>query len=124
MILATKAPDGLSLHNVLAGTVAATYPVASASSSFIYGYNPAIDPALIAPENPVTEFLKRDESLHRVLAVDNTFMSPYYQRPIEHGADISLYSLTKYVGGHSDLIAGAVLGPWLLRDRAQDEWKQ
>jgi methionine-gamma-lyase len=33
-----------------------------------------------------------------------------FQRPIEHGADISLYSLTKYVGGHSDLIAGAALG--------------
>ena len=33
-----------------------------------------------------------------------------FQRPIEHGADLSLYSLTKYVGGHSDLIAGAALG--------------
>jgi methionine-gamma-lyase len=33
-----------------------------------------------------------------------------FQRPIEHGADISLYSLTKYIGGHSDLIAGAALG--------------
>ena len=33
-----------------------------------------------------------------------------FLRPIEHGADISLYSLTKYIGGHSDLIAGAALG--------------
>jgi methionine-gamma-lyase len=41
---------------------------------------------------------------------DNTLLGPVFQRPIEHGADISLYSLTKYVGGHSDLIAGAVLG--------------
>jgi len=48
---------------------------------------------------------------HRpVVACDNTLLGPVYQRPIEHGADISLYSLTKYVGGHSDLIAGAALG--------------
>ena len=48
---------------------------------------------------------------HRpVIACDNTLLGPVFQRPIEHGADISLYSLTKYVGGHSDLIAGAALG--------------
>ncbi|MBX5136536.1 cystathionine gamma-synthase family protein [Rhizobium lentis] len=45
-----------------------------------------------------------------VVVCDNTLLGPVFQRPIEHGADISLYSLTKYVGGHSDLIAGAVLG--------------
>jgi len=45
-----------------------------------------------------------------VVACDNTLLGPVFQRPIEHGADISLYSLTKYVGGHSDLIAGAALG--------------
>jgi methionine-gamma-lyase len=45
-----------------------------------------------------------------ILAVDNTFLGPLWQRPLEHGADLVLYSLTKYVGGHSDLIAGAVLG--------------
>jgi methionine-gamma-lyase len=45
-----------------------------------------------------------------IVACDNTLLGPVFQRPIEHGADLSLYSLTKYVGGHSDLIAGAVLG--------------
>jgi len=45
-----------------------------------------------------------------LVACDNTLLGPVFQRPIEHGADISLYSLTKYVGGHSDLIAGAALG--------------
>ncbi|RUM22234.1 cystathionine gamma-synthase family protein [Rhizobium vallis] len=45
-----------------------------------------------------------------IVVCDNTLLGPVFQRPIEHGADISLYSLTKYVGGHSDLIAGAVLG--------------
>ncbi len=48
---------------------------------------------------------------HRpIIMCDNTLLGPVFQRPIEHGADISLYSLTKYVGGHSDLIAGAALG--------------
>ncbi len=43
-------------------------------------------------------------------AVDNTYMGPLWQHPLEHGADLVLYSATKYIGGHSDLIAGAVLG--------------
>jgi len=48
---------------------------------------------------------------HRPLvACDNTLLGPVFQHPIEQGADISLYSLTKYVGGHSDLVAGAALG--------------
>jgi len=45
-----------------------------------------------------------------ILAVDNTFLGPVFQHPLKHGADLVIYSLTKYVGGHSDLIAGAVLG--------------
>jgi methionine-gamma-lyase len=45
-----------------------------------------------------------------LVAVDNTFLGPLWQHPLEHGADLVLYSLTKFVGGHSDLIAGAVLG--------------
>jgi len=45
-----------------------------------------------------------------IVACDNTLLGPLYQRPIEHGADLSLYSLTKYVGGHSDLVAGAAMG--------------
>ncbi|MGE0424649.1 MAG: cystathionine gamma-synthase family protein [Reyranellaceae bacterium] len=48
---------------------------------------------------------------HRpVLVCDNTLLGPVFQRPLDHGADVSVYSLTKYVGGHSDLIAGAALG--------------
>ena len=49
-----------------------------------------------------------------VLAVDNTFASPFLQRPIEHGADLVVHSTTKYLGGHSDVIGGAVAGPRTL----------
>lgn len=44
------------------------------------------------------------------VAVDNTYMGPIWQHPLKHGADLVLYSATKYIGGHSDVIAGACLG--------------
>lgn len=44
-----------------------------------------------------------------LVIVDNTFLTPYYQRPLELGADIVLYSLSKYMNGHSDIIMGAVV---------------
>jgi cystathionine gamma-lyase len=43
------------------------------------------------------------------LSVDNTFASPYFQRPLTHGADVVVHSTTKYISGHSDVIGGAVL---------------
>src|SRR3546814_26662 len=42
--------------------------------------------------------------------IDNTFLGPLWQKPLKHGADLVVYSLTKYAGGHSDLVAGGVLG--------------
>jgi len=44
------------------------------------------------------------------VAVDNTFLGPVFQRPLNLGVDLVMYSLTKYVGGHSDLVAGGVIG--------------
>lgn len=44
-----------------------------------------------------------------LLAVDNTFASPMLQRPLEHGADIVMHSVTKYLGGHSDVVMGALI---------------
>ena len=44
-----------------------------------------------------------------ILAVDNTFMTPYWQRPLELGADVVAHSLTKYLNGHSDVIGGALI---------------
>jgi len=51
------------------------------------------------------------------LAVDNTFMTPYFQRPLDLGADLVVHSTTKYLNGHSDVVGGAVVG----RDRALRE---
>ena len=50
------------------------------------------------------------QGVRPVLVCDNTLLGPVFQHPLAHGADVSVYSLTKYVGGHSDLIAGATMG--------------
>jgi len=67
------------------------------------------------PSNPmlkVIDIARAAEVAHMsraLLAVDNTFMSPYFQRPIALGADIVMHSTTKYINGHSDLIGGVVI---------------
>ena len=54
-----------------------------------------------------------------VTAVDNTFLGPLWQHPLDHGADLVLYSATKYIGGHSDVIAGVCLGSKVLLDQVR-----
>lgn len=54
-----------------------------------------------------------------ILSVDNTYMGPIWQHPLKHGADLVLYSATKYIGGHSDVIAGACLGSKTLMARVK-----
>ena len=54
-----------------------------------------------------------------ILSVDNTYMGPLWQHPLAHGADLVLYSATKYIGGHSDVIAGACLGSKELMARVK-----
>jgi len=51
--------------------------------------------------------------------VDNTFATPALFRPLEHGATVVMHSVTKYLGGHSDLVAGVVVGPGVLMDAAR-----
>lgn len=62
--------------------------------------------AVNAERRALEKKLKRDI----VLAVDNTLLGPVFQKPVKIGADLSVYSATKFIGGHSDLIAGAVVG--------------
>lgn len=59
----------------------------------------------IADIHSISEFARKKSIL---TAVDNTFASPYLQRPLDLGADIVLHSTTKYLGGHSDTIGGAI----------------
>lgn len=64
--------------------------------------------------NAVVEFAKK----HKLVSlIDNTFTSPVNYRPIEHGFDISLHSCTKYLNGHTDIVAGAAIGSTDLIER-------
>ena len=70
--------------------------------------NTLVDVALV---RAVAEEIALKQDGHRpVVLCDNTLLGPVFQTPLKQGADVSIYSLTKYVGGHSDLIAGAALG--------------
>lgn len=58
----------------------------------------------------VIDAVGRKQGHRPPIAVDNTLMGPLYQKPLRLGADLAIYSLTKYAGGHSDLVAGGVSG--------------
>jgi len=68
-----------------------------------------------SPTNPllsisdISELAKIAHAANALLVVDNTFASPYLQRPLELGADAVVHSTTKYLGGHSDVIGGAII---------------
>lgn len=79
---------------------------------------------LETPTNPllklvdITELARRAHTRGLVVAVDNTFASPYLQKPLALGADLVVHSTTKYIGGHSDVVGGAVVTTdQALRDR-------
>tara|TARA_B100002019_G_scaffold150728_1_gene129759 strand:- start:188 stop:1018 length:831 start_codon:yes stop_codon:yes gene_type:complete len=86
--------------------------------------HPDIDVSLVyieSPANPTNSIVDISKSKKLAnhfsnkenkvfVAIDNTFMGPVFSQPIDHGADIVLYSATKYIGGHSDLVAGAASG--------------
>jgi len=80
--------------------------------SLVYIESPANPTNTVVDINKSKEladhFSKGKEKVY--VAIDNTFMGPVFSQPIDHGADVVLYSATKYIGGHSDLVAGAASG--------------
>lgn len=68
-----------------------------------------------SPSNPLLKIsdIKAISEITRkhglILVVDNTFLSPYFQKPLDLGADVVVHSSTKYIGGHSDVLGGSVL---------------
>ncbi|MDP4178356.1 MAG: aminotransferase class I/II-fold pyridoxal phosphate-dependent enzyme [Bacillota bacterium] len=79
------------------------------------------------PGNPtlkisdIEEIAKIAHDAGALLSVDNTFASPYNQRPLELGADLSIESLTKYINGHGDAMGGAVIGSKAIIDKIKSE---
>ena len=127
-------------ENVYGGTLPAVRPAARRTSGSASRYVDTRDPQRIAdamtpatrmifvetPTNPlmrITDLARRPRSRTRadaLLIVDNTFATPFFQRPLEFGADIVYHSTTKYLNGHSDMIGGiAVLNDDDLATRLQ-----
>lgn len=67
----------------------------------------------------VVDYYSKINNKEVLLTVDNTYMGPIWQHPLALGADIIIYSATKYIGGHSDVIAGAVLGKQEIMNRVK-----
>lgn len=88
--------------------VAAVEKAVRKNTKLVYVETPA-NPTLKLTDLAKVSALCRSFGLK--LVVDNTFMTPYFQRPIEFGADLVIHSATKYLSGHGDAIAGAVVGP-------------
>lgn len=98
---------GIQTHLILGGELGRLDELLAAGSRLVF---------FETPTNPTLELLDiraiaASAHAHGALvAVDNTFASPVNQRPLEFGADFVMHSATKYLGGHSDLTAGALMG--------------
>ena len=108
--------EGIVRERVPPGTLALVYMETPANPT-----NALVDIAMcaeLAAAHP-PRAAASGEQRRALVAVDNTFLGPLYQHPIKHGADLVLYSATKYIGGHSDVIAGACLGSSDLMHRVK-----
>ncbi len=118
LLVGTLAPFGLKAQGFMDGLhegaiMAAVDAAAGSKVPIIYVESPAnptcgiVDFDLIAK---AADALAARQGSRPLIIVDNTMLGPVFQHPLMAGADIIVYSLTKYVGGHSDLVAGAVIG--------------
>lgn len=80
--------------------------------------NPTNDLIDIQAKKEIAQYFSTNKK-QIYLAVDNTYLGPLWQHPLKLGADLVLYSATKYIGGHSDVIAGACLGSFDLIKRVK-----
>lgn len=103
-----KSHGGVTVHHVDTTDPASVHPLVEAGKT-----------AMVLLESPTNPLLKiadlakisadvKERAPGAIIVVDNTMMSPYLQRPLEHGADIVYDSATKYLSGHHDLMAGVI----------------
>ncbi|WP_303978037.1 cystathionine gamma-synthase family protein [Dongia mobilis] len=118
LLVGTLAPFGLKAVGFMDGLDeqvinAAVAQTAGSKVPIIYVESPAnptcgiVDFELMVK---AADAIERRQGSRPLIVVDNTMLGPIFQQPLQHGADIIVYSLTKYVGGHSDLVAGGVIG--------------
>lgn len=116
-------------HNALYGPARGVMETIFSKFGVEYSYVDTTDPEAVknairpnttmiyteTPANPtmgisnLKELAKIAHEINVPLVVDNTFCSPYLQRPIEHGADVVVHSMTKFINGHADIVAGMIV---------------
>lgn len=101
-----NAHDGLSFDFVDTGDISAVKSLIRSETRAIYCETPSNPLMQISDISALAELAHASGLL---LIVDNTFLTPYYQRPLDMGADIVIHSGTKYLGGHNDTLAGFVV---------------
>jgi hypothetical protein len=98
--------DGLDAENIRAAAKRASAEGRIAIIFIETPSNPMNSLVDIALVRQIAEEIGHRQGVRPIVCCDNTLLGPVFQSPLAHGADLSLYSLTKYVGGHSDLIGG------------------
>jgi cystathionine gamma-lyase len=99
-------PIGVGIRQIDIGNDALLGAVLSARTKLVWIESPT-NPRLLIYD--IASIAKKAHSCGALVAVDNTFATPYFQQPFELGADIVVHSVTKYIAGHSDTIQGAAL---------------
>ena len=117
LLVGTLAPFGLKAQGFMDGlhedAVMQAVDACQSKVPIIYVESPANPTCGIVDFNLVkraADAIEKKQGSRPLIVVDNTMLGPIFQQPLAFGADIVVYSLTKYVGGHSDLVAGAVIG--------------
>jgi methionine-gamma-lyase len=106
-------PLGLKAIPVMAGdTAAMTSAIKEAQNLRLVFLETPANPTLVMTDIAAASAAtaSRNDKDRALVAVDNTFLGPAYQHPLEHGADLVIYSATKYLAGNSDMLGGVVLG--------------
>ncbi len=102
-------PYGLDFSYVDTTDMAQVRAGLRANTAMIWLESPS-NPLLSISDIGAISAVVRDHRRHPAVVVDNTFATPYLQRPLELGADLVVHSSTKYLGGHSDVVGGAIVG--------------
>jgi cystathionine beta-lyase/cystathionine gamma-synthase len=111
---------GISVHFIDPEKIDEAEPLLKANTKLFFCETPTNPNLKIADIRKIAEVAKKRKM---PVVVDNTFATPYNQNPLTLGADLVVHSGTKYLGGHSDLIAGVIVGPKNIIDKTRETMK-
>ena len=111
---------GIGVHFIDPEKIDGAEPLLKANTKLFFCETPTNPNLKIADIRKIADIAKKRKI---PVVVDNTFATPYNQNPLNLGADLVIHSGTKYLGGHSDLIAGVIVGPKNIIDKTRETMK-